>query len=102
MVYAIIELGGQQLWVESGKFYDVKKLDISPGQTVFLNRVLLLNKDSRFFIGDPCVQNYSVRAKVLKHLKSKKITVFKMKSKKNHRSKRGYRQDITRLLIEKI
>lgn len=102
MVYAIIELGGQQLWVESGKFYDVKKLDASPGQTVFLNKVLLLNKESISFIGDPCVQNYHVRAKVLKHLKSKKITVFKMKSKKNLRSKRGYRQDVTRLLIEKI
>lgn len=102
MVYAIIELGGKQLWVESGKFYDVKKLNISPGQTLFLNKVLFLKKGKDLVIGDPCIKHFTVTAKVLKHFKSKKTTVLKMKPKKNMRSKRGYRQDLTRLLIEKI
>ena len=102
MVYAIIELNGKQLWVESGKFYDVNKLNASPGETVCLNKILLLNKNGRAILGNPCIKNCTIKAKVLRHFKSKKITVFKMKSKKNSRSKKGCRQKITRLLIEKI
>ena len=102
MIYAVVELGGKQLWVESGKFYDVNKLQASPGETLFLNKVLLLKKDDQVVIGNPCIKNCMIVARVLKHFKSKKITVFKMKPKKNMRSKRGYRQDVTRLLIERI
>ena len=102
MIYAVVELCGKQLWVESGKFYDVNKLQASPGETLLLNKVLLLKKDNQVVIGKPCIEKYTIVARVLKHFKSKKITVFKMKPKKNMRSKRGYRQDVTRLLIEKI
>lgn len=102
MVYAIVELGGKQLWVESGRFYDVNKLNAAPGETILLNKVLLLNKNGDAIIGNPCIKHCIITAKVLKHFKDRKITVFKMKSKKNMRSKRGFRQNITRLLIEKI
>lgn len=102
MVYAVVELCGKQLWVESGKFYDVNKLQASPGETLLLNKVLLLKKHDQVVIGKPCIKNCTIVARVLKHFKSKKITVFKTKPKKNMRFKRGYRQDITRLLIERI
>ena len=102
MMYAVVELGGKQLWVESGKFYDVNKLQACPGETLILKKVLLLKKDHKVVVGNPCIKNCTIVAKVLKHFKSKKITVFKMKQKKNMRSKRGYRQDLTRLFIEKI
>ena len=102
MVYAVIELGGKQLWIEPGKFYDVNKLNALPGQTVCLNKVLLLKRNHNIIIGNPCVKHCMIMAKVVKHFKSKKITVFKMKSKKNMRSKKGCRQALTRLLIEKI
>ena len=102
MIYAVVELSGKQVWVESGKFYDVNKLSASPGQTIFLNKVLLLNKDGKAVIGNPCIKHCVIKAKVLRHFRGKKITVFKMKSKKNMCSKRGFRQNITRLLIEKI
>lgn len=102
MIYAVIELGGKQLWVESGKFYDVNKLQACPGETLVLNKVLLLRKNKKVILGNPCIKNCTVVAKVLKHFKSRKITVFKMKQKKNMRSKRGYRQNVTRLFIEKI
>lgn len=102
MVYAVIQIGGRQLWVQPGKFYDVNKLQAYPGQTIVLNRVLLLNKNGDIRIGTPCIYKMNIKAKVLRHLKSKKITVFKMKPKKNIRSKRGHRQKLTRLLIQEI
>lgn len=102
MVYAIIELAGKQLWVEKGKFYDVNKLDASPGEVILLKKVLLLKKQDQAIIGTPCIKFCTIKAKVLSHFKGKKLTIFKMKSKKNMRSKRGFRQDLTRLLIEEI
>lgn len=102
MVYAIVELAGKQLWVEKGRFYDVNKLNVSPGEIVLLNKVLLLKKQDKAIIGTPCIKACTIKAKVLCHFKGKKITIFKMKSKKNMRSKRGFRQDLTRLLIEEI
>ena len=102
MVYAIIQISGQQLCVQPGRFYDVNQIQAFPGQTILLNRVLFLNKNGDIKIGTPCIQNISIKAKVLRNLKSKKITVFKMKSKKNMRFKRGHRQNLTRLLIQEI
>ena len=102
MTYAIIELGGKQLWVEKGKFYDVNKLEASPGEIILLNKVLLLKKEDKAIIGNPCIKSCMIKAKVLSHFKGRKVTVFKMKSKKNQRLKRGFRQDLTRLFIEEI
>ena len=102
MTYAIIQLGGRQFWVETGKFYDVNKIDAIPGQTILLNKVLFLKKNNQVSVGQPCIEKISVKAKVLKHFKSKKITVFKMKPKKNMKSKYGHRQNCTRLLIQDI
>ena len=102
MTYAIVQLGGKQFWVEPGKFYDVHKITASPGETILLNKILLLNKDGQVYIGRPCIADISIKAKVLKHFRGKKLTVFKMKSKKNMKSKSGYRQDFTRLLIQHI
>jgi len=102
MTYAIVEIGGKQIWVQSGRFYDVNKLNAFPGETLSLNKVLLLNKDGNIVLGHPCISNCTVKAKVLRHFKGKKTIVFKMKRKKNMRSKRGCRQDLTRLLIQEI
>ena len=102
MLYAIVEVGGKQLWIQPGKFYDVNKIKGNPGETVLLNKVLLLNEDGNILIGRPCVQNMCVKAKILKHLRGRKITVFKTKPKKNIRVKKGHRQQLTRLLIQKI
>ena len=43
-----------------------------------------------------------VTAKVEKQGKAKKIYVFKMKRKKNERSKKGHRQPYTKLTVESI
>ena len=102
MTYAIVEVSGKQFWIQQGNFYDINKVNAQPGQTVILNRVLLLNKEGEVKIGSPCISGIGIKAKVLKHLKSRKITVFKMKSKKNMKSKNGHRQDLTRLLIQEI
>lgn len=102
MTYAIIETSGKQLWIEPGKFYDFNYIHAEPGDTISFNRILLINQKGQIDIGKPCLNFVTVKGKILKHLKDKKITVFKMKSKKNNKIKQGHRQKLTRVLIEEI
>ena len=53
-------------------------------------------------VGTPVVAGAKVVGKVTKQGKAKKIYVFKMKRKKNERSKKGHRQPYTKITIESI
>lgn len=102
MIYAIIEASGKQLWVEPGQFYDINRIAAKPGEYIKLKRILFFKKHNDITIGHPCIPNMYIKGKILKHLKGRKITVFKMKSKKNMRIKNGHRQELSRVLIESI
>nr|YP_010338002.1 ribosomal protein L21 [Timspurckia oligopyrenoides]UNJ17587.1 ribosomal protein L21 [Timspurckia oligopyrenoides] len=102
MSYAIIQASGKQLWVEPGLFYDVDRIKADPGDSIFFERILLVNDKDKIYIGKPCVDAAKVKAVVLRHLKGKKIIVYKMKPKKGTRLKQGHRQELTRLMIESI
>nr|YP_010902392.1 ribosomal protein L21 [Hypnea nidifica]WCH54247.1 ribosomal protein L21 [Hypnea nidifica] len=102
MNYAIIEASGKQLWIEEGKFYDLHYIPGEPGDLIKLNRILLVNNKNNIQIGQPCLKSITIKAKILRHIKGKKITVFKIKPKKNNKVKQGHKQKLTRLLIEEI
>ena len=102
MNYAIVEASGRQMWLQLGQFYDFNYINGEPGDTIYLNRVLLLKQNSQIQIGTPCLNSIKLRATILKHLKGRKVIVFKMKPKKNVRSKNGHRQKLTRILIEEV
>lgn len=102
MTYAIVEVGGGQLIVEPGRFYDLNYIHADPGDNINLNRVLFVSKDSKYYVGKPCLSQTYIKATVLRHFSGNKITVFKMKSKKNSRFRRGHRQKLTRVFIEEI
>nr|YP_009346957.1 50S ribosomal protein L21 [Gracilaria firma]APR74492.1 50S ribosomal protein L21 [Gracilaria firma] len=102
MVYAIIEADGKQIWVEPGKYYDLNYIPGEPGDYIKFNKVLVLKQEHSIYLGKPCIKSVVIKAKILKHLKGKKITVFKIKPKKNFRKKKGHRQKLTRLLIEEF
>jgi len=102
MTYAIIETGGKQLRVEAGRFYDIDLLPASEGDQISIDNVLLVQHDSDVHIGQPLVEGALVEGTVMKHLRGKKIIVYKMRPKKKTRKKRGHRQELTRLMIDSI
>lgn len=102
MTYAIIETGGKQLKVEPGRFYDVELLHSNPDETITLETVLLVQHNGDVTIGQPFVDGATVQGKVMRHLRGRKVLVYKMKPKKKTRKKRGHRQEITRLMINSI
>ena len=102
MKYAIIEISGRQFWIETGKYYDLNRIPTNLGKEITLNRVLLINNDGKLLIGEPYLQNVTVKGKILEHLRSRKTIVYKMRPKKKTRKKQGHRQDLTRVLIKEI
>lgn len=102
MAYAIIETGGKQIRVEPGRFYDVDRLAVGADEQVTLDRVLFINSDGEAHVGQPTVEGATVTATVMRHLRGRKILVYKMKPKKKTRKKRGHRQELTRLMVEAI
>nr|YP_009654297.1 ribosomal protein L21 [Pleurostichidium falkenbergii]QCH39584.1 ribosomal protein L21 [Pleurostichidium falkenbergii] len=102
MTYAVIDLGGNQVIIEPGKFYDINYIPANPGDIISFKRVLFLSQSNKYHIGTPCLNNVLVKATVLKHLQGKKIQIFKVKPKKNSRIKKGYRKKLTRILVEDI
>ncbi len=100
-MYAIIETGGKQIRVEVGAKIFVEKLEAEVGTSITFDKVLLIG-DKSVKVGTPYVKGASVVAKVEKQGLSKKIRVFKYKSKANEHKTIGHRQPYTCLVIETI
>jgi large subunit ribosomal protein L21 len=101
-VYAIIETGGKQLRVEPGRFYDVERLAVEEGGSITIDQVLFVQDDGDVHVGQPLVAGATVEGTVMRHMRGRKIIVYKMKPKKKTRKKQGHRQELTRLMIDAI
>lgn len=101
---AIIKTGGKQYKVEEGDVLKVERLNKKKGDNVEFSDVLLTaEKDgTKLKIGTPKLAGAKVMAKVIDEAKAKKITVIKYKSKTRYRRKKGHRQWLTALKVEKI
>ena len=101
-IYAIIETGGKQYKVVPGQTIDVERLGVAEGNSVELDRVLLIADGDKVTVGTPTVERAKVIATTQGEGKAKKIIVFKYKPKVRYRKKTGHRQFYTRLVIDKI
>ena len=101
-MYAVIVTGGKQYKVSQGDTIFVEKLDMEEGSSVTFDKVLIAGEGDDVKVGAPTVDGASVEAKVVKNGKAKKIYGFKMKRKKNERTKKGHRQPYTKVEIVKI
>ncbi|WP_299255523.1 50S ribosomal protein L21 [uncultured Cytophaga sp.] len=101
-MYAIVEIGGKQYKVAKDHFIYVYRLQGAEGSSVTFDNVLLLADNSQFQVGAPTVAGAKVTGKILEHLKDDKVTAFKKKRRKGYRKTVGFRQSLTKVLIENI
>ena len=101
-MYAIIEACGKQYKVVEGDVVFFEKLDTEAGKKVNFDKVILVSDENGVQVGNPYVKGVKVEGKVVSHGKAKKIVVFKMKAKKNERTKQGHRQPYTKVEITAI
>ncbi|MEL7531609.1 MAG: 50S ribosomal protein L21 [Bacteroidota bacterium] len=101
-MYAIVSIKGKQYKVAAGQQLLVNRLKEEAGETVSFEDVLLVDNDSQVSVGTPTVSGVTVTAKVVDHVKDKKIIVFHKKRRKGYRKKNGHRQALTQIEIESI
>ena len=101
-MYAVIESGGKQYRVAPGDVIRVERLNMSAGETVDLERVLLVHDGAGLQIGDPLLKSGAVTATVRGHGRGEKLRIFKLRRRKHFRRTNGHRQDYTELEITKV
>ncbi len=101
-MYAVIETGGKQYRVEVGTELEVELLDVEPGQSITLERVLLVADGAEAAVGNPLVDGAAVEAEVIGQTRGDKVIAFKYRPKARRRVKKGHRQDLTVLRIADI
>jgi large subunit ribosomal protein L21 len=102
IMYAIVEIAGQQFKVEKDKKLFVHQLEANVGDSVEFEKVLLVDNDGAIAVGTPTVKGAKITAKVLEQVQGEKVIVFKKKRRKTYRKKNGHRQHFTQIQVETI
>ncbi|HET7472903.1 MAG TPA: 50S ribosomal protein L21 [Candidatus Limnocylindrales bacterium] len=101
-MYAVIETGGKQYRVEVGTELEVELLEAAPGDSITIDRVLLVADGDESAIGQPVVADAAVEAEVVRRDRGEKVVSFKYRPKARRRVKHGHRQDLTILRITDV
>ena len=105
LMYAIVEIQGQQFKAEAGKFLYVHFLGdkVKEGDVVEFDQVLLADNDGDVKVGAPTVEGAKVVCEVATPLvKGDKVIVFKKKRRKGYRRLNGHRQYFTKIVIKNV
>lgn len=102
-MYAVIETGGKQYRVEQGTLLEHERIPgVEVEDEIVFDRVLLLASDADVRVGTPLLENVTVKGRVRAEERGEKIIVYKYKSKKGYRRKRGHRQTVMKTEITGI
>lgn len=102
-MYAVVRTGGKQLRVEPGASVRVEKLPGEVGDEVSLDEVLLVGGgEGDLRIGTPLVDGARVVGVITDQGRGPKITIFKMKRRKQYRRKQGHRQAYTEIRVDRV
>jgi len=101
-MYAIVKIGGHQYKVAEDQTIFVNRLSTDDEKVTLEDVLLVKDKNGKVNIGKPTIEGAKVEAKIIDHPKADKVIVFKKKRRKGYKVKRGHRQPITQLQIEKI
>ncbi|MFH1655603.1 MAG: 50S ribosomal protein L21 [Candidatus Omnitrophota bacterium] len=102
-MYAIVQIGSKQYKVSEGDAINVEKLSIEKGKPVTFDKILLLKDKKDVTVGQPYVKEAKITADILGDFKAKKVISYKYRRRKGSSDwKKGHRQQLTRLKIQKI
>ncbi|MCY4176959.1 MAG: 50S ribosomal protein L21 [Endozoicomonadaceae bacterium] len=102
-MYAIIQTGGKQYRTAVGDTLRVEKLETPTGETVEIDKVLMIGKDDNTIeVGKPALEGAKVVAEVVSHGRGKKINIIKFKRRKHHMKRMGHRQWFTEIKVTAI
>ena len=102
MKYAVVSPGGSQHLVEENQKLSVFHLEGEVGSVGTLSNVLLTVDDNKVNVGTPELKGASIEYKIDKQYRSRKMEIFKYKSKSRYRKTKGHRDILTDIIITKL
>ena len=101
-MYAVIQTGGKQYRVEEGAYLKVEKLELSIGDSVEFDKILMFQSDSAVKVGLPYLEGAKVTGTVKSQGRHKKVRIIKFRRRKHHMKNMGHRQYYTEVQITGI
>jgi len=101
-MYAIVQTGGKQYRVAPGDQVKIEKISGEPGEIVELSQVLAVVGEQGPILGTPLLENVTVKARMIRTARDRKIIVFKKKRRQGYHKKQGHRQWYSLLKVEEI
>ncbi|RMG35863.1 MAG: 50S ribosomal protein L21 [Gammaproteobacteria bacterium] len=101
-MYAVIQTGGKQYRVSEGTTLRVEKIAANEGDSIEINKVLLIADGDDVKVGAPYVEGGKVTATVKAQGRGKKVQIIKFKRRKHHLKRQGHRQAYTELEVTGI
>jgi large subunit ribosomal protein L21 len=100
-MYAIVKTGGKQYKVAEGDVIEVEKLDATPGESVALPVILLVDGAAVTHEADKLAKA-SVTGEIVAQTKGPKIKIHKYKNKTGYHKRMGHRQKLTQVRVTGI
>lgn len=101
-MYAVIATGGKQYRVTKGETLRVEKLDGEAGDSISLDRVLMVGEGDKVSVGTPLLDKASVTATIKAQGRGDKVEIVKFRRRKHSRSQMGHRQSYTEIEVTDI
>jgi len=101
-MYAVIQTGGKQYRVSEGDTLKVEKLTAEAGDSIDLDKVLMVVDGESVSVGRPYLEGGKVSATVEGHGRGEKVRIVKFRRRKHHLKRQGHRQWYTCLKITGI
>jgi large subunit ribosomal protein L21 len=100
-VYAIVRSGSRQEKVEVGDVIEIDKLETTPGESLTLPAVLVVDGDNVTTDAKE-LSKVEVTVEVVGPTKGPKIHILKFKNKTGYRKRQGHRQHYTQVKVTGI
>jgi large subunit ribosomal protein L21 len=95
--YAVVKLGARQYVVRENDVFEVEKQD-KPLKA----EVLFYSDGNKSVVGNPILKDVVVKMSVVSEKRDAKIMVGRFKSKSRYKKKKGHRQELTVVRIDRI
>ncbi|PFH32188.1 putative 50S ribosomal protein L21 [Besnoitia besnoiti] len=100
--FFVAHIGGTQMIMERGRFYDVNRIHQKVGGRIHLHRIICYQApDGEFWLGRPYLENVRATATIEKHFRGPKMHMAKARPKK-WRKYFSHRQDLTRIRVTEV
>ncbi len=103
-MYAIIRIGSKQYKIREKSKIIIDKINKKIGKQIKFKykEIILIYKNNKIYFLKKDLINFKITAKIISHIKNKKIKILKFKRRKHHKKKIGHRQKYTKIEIKKI